>query len=123
MLNASFSFLKVKSARANFVYQHDYLVLIATEFQINYLDLGVAATALDARPTFEGYIYKENVFCADKTYDNATTLQEAVLKCNNDPQCASIEDRWGSGTPPIGLCKWYNGKRAGAGTYLLLRGN
>merc|ERR1711963_1248720 len=85
------------------------------------LKCGVASTALDNRPTFDGYIYKEDEYCSEKVYNNASTLQEAVDKCNNDPRCAAIEDRWGSGKAPIALCKKYRGKRAGAGTYLLLR--
>ena len=98
-------------------------VFTVVDFLILYLDLGVASTAFENRPTFDGYIYKENVYCSEQTYGNATTIQEAVLKCNDDPNCAAIEDRWGSGKPPIGLCAKYNGKRAGSGTYLLLRGN
>ena len=105
------------------MYQHSFVFEADDDFLIIFLDLGVATTALDNRPTFDGYIYKENEYCAEQTYSNATTLQEAVDKCNNDPQCAAIEDRWGSGKPPIALCKKYRGKRAGAGTYLLLRGN
>ena len=50
-------------------------------------------------------------------------MDEAISQCNDDPNCAAIEDRWGSGKPPIGLCTKYKGKRAGAGTYLLQRGN
>ena len=47
---------------------------------------------------------------------------EAVEKCNSDPDCAAIEDRWGSGKPPIGLCKKFKGKRSGGGSVLFRRG-
>ena len=80
-------------------------------------------TALDTRPSFDGYTIQENEYCSEKTYDNnATTLDEAVSRCNNDPDCAAIEDRWGSGKPPIGLCKKFKGKRSGGGSVLLRRG-
>ena len=105
------------------MYKHSFIFETDDDFLIICFDLGVAPTALDNRPTFEGYIYKEDEYCSEKVYNNASTLQEAVDKCNNDPQCAAIEDRWGSGKAPIALCKKYRGKRAGAGTYLLLRGN
>ena len=104
-------------------YYHSFILKTKDDFLIICRDLGVASTAIDNRPTFDGYIYNENEYCAEPVYNNATTLQEAVDKCNNDPQCAAIEDRWGSGKAPIALCKKYRGKRAGAGTYLLLRGN
>ena len=86
---------------------------------------GAAATIdSDSRPTFDAYTYKENEFCAEATYDNnATTIQEAVTKCSNDPNCAAIEDRFGDGKTPIGLCKKYKGKLSGSGSYLLRRGN
>ena len=86
---------------------------------------GAAATIdSDSRPTFDAYTYKENEFCAEATYDNnATTIQEAVTKCSNDPNCAAIEDRFGDGKAPIGLCKKYKGKLSGSGSYLLRRGN
>ena len=78
---------------------------------------------MDTRPSFDGYTIQENEYCSEKTYDNnATTLDEAVSRCNNDPDCAAIEDRWGSGKPPIGLCKKFKGKRSGGGSVLLRRG-
>ena len=85
--------------------------------------LGVSATTLDSRPAFEGFKYHENEYCSLPTYDNdASTIDEAVTKCTNDPDCAAVEDRWGSGKPPIGLCKRQKGKQAGGGTYLLKKG-
>ena len=84
---------------------------------------GSSATLRDNRPSYEGYSIKEDEFCAEPTYDtNATSVQEAVTRCSNDPNCAAVEDRWGSGKPPLGLCKKVKGKRSGAGTYLLRRG-
>ena len=99
------------------------IILNDTNFLLLYLELGVSSTAIDTRPKYDGYTYKENEYCSEKTYGNATTMDEAISQCNDDPNCAAIEDRWGSGKPPIGLCTKYNGKRAGAGTYLLRRGN
>ena len=84
---------------------------------------GSSATLRDNRPSFEGYTIKEDEFCAEPTYDNnSTTLQEAVTRCSNDVNCAAVEDRWGNGQPPLGLCKKFKGKQSGAGTYLLRRG-
>ena len=85
--------------------------------------IGVSATTIDARPAFDGYKYHENEYCSELTYDNdASTIDEAVAKCTNDPDCAAIEDRWATGKAPIGLCKRTKGKRAGGGTYLLKKG-
>ena len=78
----------------------------------------------DSRASFDAYTYKDNEFCAEKTYNtSATTIQEAVTQCSKDPDCAAIEDRFGDGKPPIGLCKRYKGKRSGSGSYLLRRGS
>ena len=90
-----------------------------------FLITGASATIdPDSRPTFDAYTYKDDEYCAEKPYDtNATTIQEAVTRCSNDPDCAAIEDRFGDGKPPIGLCKRYKGKRSGSGSYLLRRGN
>ena len=86
--------------------------------------IGVSATTIDARPAFDGYKYHEHEYCSEPTYDNdASTIDEAVAKCTNDPDCAAIEDRWATGKAPIGLCKRTKGKRAGGGTYLLKKGN
>ena len=85
--------------------------------------IGVSATTIDARPAFDGYKYHENEYCSEPLYDNdASTIDEAVAKCTNDPDCAAIEDRWATGKAPIGLCKRKKGKRAGGGTYLLKKG-
>ena len=87
-----------------------------------YLFSGASATLRGTRPNFDGFSYKENEFCAEASYDNtATTIQEAVTKCAADPDCAAVEDRFGSGKPPLGLCKLYKGKRSGSGSYLLRR--
>ena len=87
------------------------------------LFIGVSSTTLDSRPSYNGFKYQVDEYCAEKTYDNdATTIAEAVRKCSNDPDCAAIEDRWGSGKPPIGLCKRHRGKRSGGGSYLLKKG-
>ena len=72
---------------------------------------------------FDGYRYFENEYCQTATYENATTISDAVEKCSNDPDCAAVEDRWGSGRPPIGLCKKFKGKRSGAGSFLVKKGN
>ena len=89
----------------------------------NFFIKGTSSVNRDIRPFYEGYSYKEGVFCAENTYDhNATTIAEAISRCSNDPECSAVEDRWGSGKPPIGLCKRFKGKRSGAGTYLLRRG-
>ena len=78
----------------------------------------------NSRPSFDGYTFKQNEFCSEKTYhNNLTTIQEAVTKCSNDPDCAAVEDRFGDGKAPIGLCKKFKGKRSGSGSYLLRRGN
>ena len=83
----------------------------------------MSATTLESRPAFDGYRYDDNVYCSEPTYDNdATTIGGAVTKCTNDPNCSGIEDRWGTGKPPIGLCKRMKGKQAGGGTYLLNKG-
>ena len=88
-----------------------------------FIKKGVAATTRDTRISYEGYSYKDNEFCSETTYhQNLTTIQEAISRCSNDPECAAVEDRWGSEKPPIGLCKRFKGKRSGAGTYLLRRG-
>ena len=85
--------------------------------------LGVSATTLETRPAFDGFKYYADEYCSVPTYDNnASTIEEAVTKCRNDIECAGIEDRWGSGKPPIGLCKRKKGKLAGGGTYLLKKG-
>ena len=85
--------------------------------------VGASSTRHDTRPSFKGYRYQDDEFCAEKTYDDdAASMEEAVRKCNNDPDCAAIEDLWGSGKPPIGLCKRQRGKRSGAGSYLLKKG-
>ena len=68
--------------------------------------------------------FAENEYCAENTYhNNLTTIEEAVRKCSNDPQCAAIEDRFGDGEAPIGLCRKFKGKRSGSGSFLLRRGN
>ena len=93
-------------------------------YDILYICLGASSTIRDNRPSFDGYTYKEDEFCSEKTYDdNAQTIQEAVTKCSNDPNCAAIEDRFGSGSPPIGLCRKFKGKRSGSGSYLLRKTN
>ena len=85
--------------------------------------LGVSATTLETRPAFDGYKYNADEYCSEPTYNNdASKIEEAVTKCTNDPDCSAIEDRWGTGKPPIGLCKRKKGKRAGGGTYLLKKG-
>ena len=52
-----------------------------------------------------------------------TKTQEVVTKYSNDSNCAAIEDRFGSGSPPIGLCRKFKGKRSGSGSYLLRKTN
>ena len=99
-------------------------ITIPQKFLTLFLFTGASATIdPDSRPSFDAYTYKDNEFCAEKTYDdNSTTIQEAVTKCSNDPECAAIEDRFGDGKAPIGLCRKYKGKRSGSGSYLLRRG-
>ena len=97
-------------------------MIIHTIKTIQYL-LGVSVTTLDTRPAFDGFKYYADEYCSIPTYDNdASTIEEAVTKCRNDVECAGVEDRWGSGKPPIGLCKRKKGKLAGGGTYLLKKG-
>ena len=85
--------------------------------------LGDSVATLGTRPSFDGFKYYADEYCSVPTYDNnATTIEDAVTKCRNDPECAGVEDRWGSGKPPIGLCKRKKGKQAGGGTYLLKKG-
>ena len=73
--------------------------------------------------TFEGYEYFKDQYCQTPTYDNnATTIEEAVARCSSDSKCVAIEDRWGTGLPPLGLCAKFKGKRSGAQSMLLKKG-
>ena len=85
---------------------------------------GVSATTLATRPSFDGFEYHADEFCDEEAIygTESSSIEEAVSKCRNDPMCAAIEDRWGTGKPPITLCKKKRGKRAGGGTYLLKKG-
>ena len=77
----------------------------------------------DNRPSFSGYEYHDNQFCSEQTYGiDAKTVEEAIRKCSDDRDCVAVEDRWGSGRPPLGLCKRHRGKRSGGGSYLLKKG-
>ena len=84
---------------------------------------GDPSRILGPHRTFEGYEYVKDQYCQTSTFDNnATTIDAAVAQCSNDPRCVAIEDRWGTGLPPIGLCAKFKGKRSGAGTLLLKKG-
>ena len=86
--------------------------------------IGTSAANLETRPTFHDFEYHANEFCSEPTYNSTmSTIEEAVEKCRTDSNCASVEDRWGTGKKPIGLCKRKKGKRAGGGTYLLKKSN
>ena len=92
-------------------------------FHISTLLTPFTGASSTMRDNFNGYKYQDDEFCAEKPYDiDSTTIEEAVRKCSNDPNCAAVEDRWGSGKPPIGLCKRHRGKRSGGGSYLLKKG-
>ena len=84
---------------------------------------GDSSTDLGPHRAFEGYEYVKDEYCQTATYDNdASSIDDAVAKCSSDSRCVAIEDRWGTGLPPIGLCAKFKGKRAGAGTLLLKKG-
>ena len=110
-LNSGKVFLSTEKVIQSYILNH-----------LSYLK-GSSAALRDNRPSIEGYSIKENEYCAEATYNNnATTIQEAVSRCSSDPNCAAVEDRFGSGRPPLGLCKKFKGKISGAGSYLLRRG-
>ena len=74
------------------------------------------STFCDNRPSYDGYIYKENEYSftnlsfrkLSQRSSQVCHIQEVDTKYSNDSNCAAIEDRFGSGSPPIGHCKLIN---------------
>ena len=100
-----------------YIFNHDLFQLIF------YIFAGASATTLSNRTSYVGFKYHADQFCSETPYiANLTNMDEAVTMCSNDPHCFAVEDRWGSGKAPIGLCKRQLGLTSGAGSYLLKKG-